>query len=520
MPDETWEEAAASVPAPEPIPDMSETEDDGSGRLVGEGAGQETNIAQVFVDERLSGRYLWSAAFKWMRYDEGRWVSCTDEAVIEVARKFVTAKVRQAVNRMARGADASAALDMWRRYLTASRLSAIVGLARGITEVQSDSFDLHHDLLNTPSGVVHLPTAELRPHDPKLLLTKTTGVPFVPGADHPDLKSALECVPAEIVDWLQARLGQALTGHMPPTDDILFWEGGGENGKSTIVNAVRKAVGDYFKMLPHKVLLPARDGTYGPEVMLLRGARIVAMEETPEGGKLSERQVKQIAGTPRLVARDLYSKPVEWDATHATIVTSNELPTVTSTDHGTWRRLTVVPFPYTYRKENEGQLGPNDRLSDPTLRDRVLENSEVHVAALAWLVDGAHRWYSAGRPALRHPELVVAATAAWRRTTDSLLAFFNEFMAFDESSHVSTTDFVVAFDFWLTMNQQQSWGGNLIGRRLTSHELFKSNGITKTNTVTGTTISRPTHLGPAMPTPPQGRYNAFRGLKFVNPNHD
>jgi putative DNA primase/helicase len=96
----------------------------------------------------------------------------------------------------------------------------VLSLARGIVERRVTELDRHPDLLNTPSGVVDLRTGDLLGHDPNLLMTKIAGAEYRPGATHPDWAKALEAVPDDTRDWLQLRLGQAITGHMTP-DDVL-----------------------------------------------------------------------------------------------------------------------------------------------------------------------------------------------------------------------------------------------------------------------------------------------------------
>jgi putative DNA primase/helicase len=84
------------------------------------------------------------------------------------------------------------------------------------------TFDSKPDLLNVANGVIDLRTGTLQPHDPGLLLTKLAPVPYRPDAQHPDWEKALAAVPEDVRDWYQERLGQAITGHIPPNDVLVF----------------------------------------------------------------------------------------------------------------------------------------------------------------------------------------------------------------------------------------------------------------------------------------------------------
>jgi putative DNA primase/helicase len=53
------------------------------------------------------------------------------------------------------------------------------------------------------------------------------------------------------------------------------------------------------------------------------------------------------------------------------MTTTNYIPVVTETDWGTWRRLALVKFPYTFRKPHEELKSETDRRGDPTLKRRI-----------------------------------------------------------------------------------------------------------------------------------------------------
>jgi hypothetical protein len=75
-------------------------------------------------------------------------------------------------------------------------------------------------------------------------------------------------------------------------------------------------------------------------------------------------------------------------------VTTNYIPVVNETDHGTWRRFALVVFPFTFRKPAEPLSGPTDRRGDPGLKARlrggaacVPSRREAH-SGLAWRFGG------------------------------------------------------------------------------------------------------------------------------------
>src|SRR5699024_1894213 len=158
-----------------------------------------------------------------------------------------------------------------------------------------------------------------------------------------------------------------------PDDVLPVLQGGGANGKSTIVSTLMRALGRYAVAVPERVLL-ANPSDHPTELMTLRGARLAVIDETPEARHLSVKRLKDVLGTDPLTARYIARDAVSWHPTHSIFHTSNYMPRVDETYHGTWRRLALVRFPYTF-----GSLGgppeSSDRRRDPNLRDRLKGNS-------------------------------------------------------------------------------------------------------------------------------------------------
>jgi putative DNA primase/helicase len=88
-----------------------------------------------------------------------------------------------------------------------------------------------------------------------------------------------------------------------------------------------------------------------------------AVEETPEEGRLDIQRVKMLT-SPEITARLMRQDNVTFKTTHALIVNTNHEPRVESTDHGTWRRLPLVKYPYTYLKPGQPKRLPTHRSGD------------------------------------------------------------------------------------------------------------------------------------------------------------
>ncbi len=129
-------------------------------------------------------------------------------------------------------------------------------------------------------------------------------------------------------------------------------------------------------------------------------------------------KLKKYVGTERITARRMRQDPVSFRPSHTMVVTTNYRPVVTDTDHGTWRRLRMVPFSKTYGRDGL----PVDR----GLRSRLMDGQAQQEAVLAWLVEGARLWLAAGLELPEQSRAIKEATQAWRESTDLIYAFASD----------------------------------------------------------------------------------------------
>jgi P4 family phage/plasmid primase-like protien len=426
-------------------------------------------LTDTVCAEALSGSYLYARGLGWMRYDGCRWRDTDDSLVVEEIRQWAMAHWDDVLEEYKndRSRDVKARVDGWRQVLTSGRLKALASLARGPLHAEATEFDNHPDLLNCPNGVVDLRTGELLEPGAEYRFTKVTGVPYDPQATDQDFTDALCALPPDIHDWYQLRMGQAFTGHMATDDLMIVQQGGGRNGKSTLAVPISRAAGDYHVLVSDRVILGNHD-QHPTELMDLKGARYALMEETPEARQLNVQQLKKVVGTPQITARRIRQDPVTFDASHSLFVNTNFAPAVAETDHATWRRLAMVRFPYTFRVRETDVQGPDDRLGDRQLRERLQTLPGGPTAALAWIVAGAVRWYADGFPEL--PARVVADTDAWRLEGDLILQFAGERLEFGQEHHCASADLFQAFGQWLTPTGHKPWTNKTFHSRFGGHD--------------------------------------------------
>lgn len=494
----------------------------------------DARLAETLAVEVLDGAFCWAAGLDWLAWDGRVWREVHEVTVIESVRQWVLEKHADAAARLRDQNDADAAgdVDGWRGLLSANRAKTVLSLARGIVEKQAAEFDADPDLLNTPGGIVHLPSKEILPHDPDLLMTKITSGSYRPGYTHPDWDQALTVLPTDVAEWMRVRIGQALTGHPTPDGVIVFLQGGGENGKSLMsTDGILPALGAYGAAASPKLFASANN-EHSTERAELRGQRFVVAEELTEGKSVNVTAVKQIADVRRITARRTHKDNMTFDASHSLFATTNYIPVISETDHGTWRRLALVKFPFTFVKPGKPILDPDtERRGDPTLKQRIAENKTgQHDAAVTWAVDGAALWYAniaaieAGDGSvasiLLSPERVEEDTLAWRMDADRILGFWSECLVADPTAIVLASDLTDVFNEWMLAGGHNAWSKETFRPRFKEHSETKRNRVTLKRKARLSAVAAHVHrkpspvggFGPGKPFP--GQADAWFGFRF------
>lgn len=468
------------------------------------------------TEECLRGEYCWCPQLGWLHWNSRVWEHVDIETVRDTVRQYVAQWIVEQIATPTLGIPHEDII----RLASKGRVGALTDLAAGILLVPGERFDCDPDLITAENGVIDLRDGTVLPHDPDRYLTRYVPTTYLPDAKHQDWEAALVAVEPLVADWLQLRLGQGITGHTPDDDVMLLLHGDGENGKSTLIDSLTLALGGRtttgaITFLDDAVLSGDRDAK--EERMALRGARLAFAEELPEGRRLNVVQLKKAVGTAQMKARHLYQREVQWVTSHTLVITTNYKPMVAETDHGTWRRLALVPFPYTFVK---GEPAADfERAGDGGIKDRMA-GREQREAVLAWLVAGARRWYEGNRKMPKHPQPVSEATRAWRSESDMIMRFWDECLTADRDAYVMSTELLSELNNFLRAQGQKEWSQKTSADRFGSHEETKRHKVVKAIVRGSIGLSRPaapvylkgTFDGTRPPPPAQ--YTAWRGVRF------
>lgn len=288
-------------------------------------------------------------------------------------------------------------------------------------EIDVAELDKNPYLLNTPSGEVDLRTGDLSSHNPGNYHTKITAVASSnEGMDvWRDFLKVVTCGDAELEQYLQLIAGQMAVGRVF-FENLIIAYGSGRNGKSTLFNIISRVFGDYAGQISAESLTTGRKNGKNWELAELRGKRLIVAPELEEGTRLDASFIKKICSTDKILGEQKYKSPFSFEPSHTTVLYTNHLPKVGSSDAGTWRRLVVVPF-------NAVIEGRNDKKN---YADFVLQHAGG--AVLSWIVEGATRLIKAGYK-IEPPQCVKQAIERYRKDNDWLNNYLLERCKIDKS---------------------------------------------------------------------------------------
>ena len=258
---------------------------------------------------------------------------------------------------------------------------------------------------------------------------------YDPKADAPRWKLFLKEIFAEseMISFVQRLLGYCLTGSTGEQVMPIFW-GGGANGKSTIIETMLSLLGhDYTGKAPSDLIARKRNPEHSTVKTILRGRRLVAVNETDDRCRLSEATVKELSGSDTISARRMYEDHRQFHPTHKLILATNHKPEIVGRDNAIWRRIALVPFGIA--------IPPEKR--DPGLLDKL--RAELP-GILTWCVKGCSVWQRI--LGLGVPPGVTTATASYRTEEDTLLAFIAECCETGPDMKVKASELLSVYRKW------------------------------------------------------------------------
>jgi putative DNA primase/helicase len=234
---------------------------------------------------------------RWLVWDRHRWRPDCDGEVQRRVKKAIRDRFREAVG-MEEGEQRAQEIRHARASESKSRRDAVVALAqseRPLADTDA-AWDENPWLLGVPNGVVDLRTGVLRPGRRDDRITLAAGVDYQIDARSELWEQSLKAIliDDQLIDFFQVAIGYSATGDMS-RDGFFLCCGDGRNGKGTLLQPIRRALGEYSLELPAAVL--DRRADRAPyELAALPGRRFVTSSESGDTISLHHDRIKQLTG--------------------------------------------------------------------------------------------------------------------------------------------------------------------------------------------------------------------------------
>ena len=281
----------------------------------------------------------------------------------------------------------------------------MIGGAGFMVEFDKNNFDTAEYLLNLENGTYDLEQHIFRKHERGDHLTKMATIEFNEGAYCPFWKEHLLTVfnnDEDTVRYFQEICGYSLLQYNPEQVMFILW-GEGKNGKSETIKVLQKIHGGYCINVESESLAAThspRGGGARPDIVRLKGARLVTVTEPDKGIILSEGLIKTFTADNFITARGLHRDPEDFKPGGKIFMATNHNPKFSAGGEGLYRKVKKIPFtvaiPNEKRKADYGDFLFNE------------ESSGI----LNWMLEGLKRYQGRGR--LLESDRVNIATTNFR----------------------------------------------------------------------------------------------------------
>jgi len=403
----------------------------------------DTGNGRRLVDVFESGiRY--TVGLGWFSWKEGYWKPDPERIDIqELAKRLGSIISSETVHY----SDSNQQTDIIRWATQAksnSRMSAAIENAKSDPRINVavERWDKDENYLGVKNGVIDLKTGELLKNRPDLFITKRAPITYTRGQTNVRWSQFLDFATdgdKEFQEWLQRAAGYSLTGSKK-YDAMFLVYGPPGSGKNTLVEALVKCLGtsEYAWPMDSSILSQDDNGSNSSDQYhwaMLRGRRVVWVDELPDSERMKENSVKKLTGSTEISARFPGERPFNFQSTAKLWITTNHRPIIT--DEAMWRRIRAVPM--TKVPENP----------DPDLKEYIFDPEGALPAVLSWAVEGAIKLLgSANRDSLGTCKAVDDASAMYKMNEDRIGIFLDEETKEAEGSTVPIKNLYGIYKVW------------------------------------------------------------------------
>ncbi len=239
-----------------------------------------------------------------------------------------------------------------------------------------------------------------------------------------------------MAEFLQRVCGYTLFPYNKEECFFIFYGATTRNGKSTLLESIKLALGDYAKAVSSATLSERPTGKEAnPEIISLVGAKLIICGELNSETLLNDTLLKSWIGNDTISARNLFSNDIlNFKIDGKLYANCNELPPMKNDDLLNSHRIIVVPFDRHFEEHEQ-----NKNLK------KLFATSEFKAVIMAWLVEGYKRYLQLGIKA-NMPERVKQAIENYQSEANSINVFLSDEDVFERIDFRNYEDAVKVTD--------------------------------------------------------------------------
>ncbi|MGM2457248.1 DNA primase family protein [Bacillus cereus group sp. BceL015] len=320
--------------------------------------------------------------------------------------------------------------NSWRSPYEAEVVKALQREAITVEEMNTN-----RNYINVRNGMLSLTTFTLQPHSPEFLSTVQIPIEYDPNATAPHFMSFMKDI--TIDDYQLISVHQELVGYWmtveTKAEKAVYYYGGGANGKSVMASIITALVGeDNVSSVP----LSEFSQTFGMENLIGKSLNIAAENEM--GGKaLKTENFKAIVSGDNITINIKYRPAISYRPYCRLVFLVNNLPDSSDVTEGYFRKIIIVPFPRTFKKEER-----NVELKNELLKELP--------GILNWAIQGLKRLRS-NNYQFSECKAIKETESAYHDEQNPVREFFHSHVVQVDGSRTKQSDFYNMYSQWLTV---------------------------------------------------------------------
>ena len=267
----------------------------------------------------------------------------------------------------------------------------------------------------------------------------------------------------ESIKTIQEAWGLMLSPHAKEVQNCFIYKGEGSNGKSAIFDIQEALIND------NRHICSIGLGDFGETfaISVAEGKHVNIVRDDELNGKTVSKAFKSMCcGEPVTVNRK--NKDLVRLGFNMTMFFGlNRMPSASDKSTGFFRRPIIIPFNISFGTEKEVEDGIRDKIKDPLISKRIIDN-ELDIV-FTWAYAGLHR-VKKNNWKVTQSQASIDEMEEYRQESDSAYAFFKEkvIKISKEGIKIPIKDVYNSYYNWCTDNHIVPMNNKHFGRQLSS----------------------------------------------------